>query len=222
MLDTAWWSTVWRAQLPVRGLATAATLEFRDHIMSVFRDEPLVQMGVRNSILELVQGDITTQLVDAVVNAANRQLSGGGGVDGAIHAAAGPAVMRETAERYPGGCPTGSAVITTAGKLRASYVIHAVGPVWQGGEQQEPLLLASAYYRCFELAVQHRCDSIAFPAISTGAYNYPLEDAAAVAVDATLQFVTDHDRPHLVRFVLFDATAYETYERVLRKAVSSR
>src|SRR5256885_5224217 len=118
--------------------------------------------------LELALGDITEQEVDAIVNAANSRLAGGGGVDGAIHRAGGPAIMEETRRRYPDGCPTGSAVITSAGNLQAKYVIHAVGPVWSGGNRGEDLSLASAYRTSLDLAAAHQCGSIALPALSTG------------------------------------------------------
>jgi O-acetyl-ADP-ribose deacetylase (regulator of RNase III) len=166
--------------------------------------------------LELVLGDITAQEVDAIVNAANSALAGGGGVDGAIHRAGGPAIMEETRRRYPDGCPTGSAVITGAGKLRAKYVIHAVGPVWRGRNAGEEKLLASAYRTSLELATAHGCRSVALPALSTGAYRYPLGDAARVAVDAAANFLEQlaADSPlNLVRFVLFSAEALEVFEK---------
>src|SRR5262245_2099102 len=115
---------------------------------------------IENAVIELVQGDITQQQVDAIVNAANSRLAGGGGVDGAIHRRGGPAIMRETAERYPGGCPTGSAVITGAGNLAARHVIHAVGPIWSGGQRGEADLLAAAIRRSLELAAENGCKSI--------------------------------------------------------------
>src|SRR4051812_31371820 len=126
----------------------------------------IVQFG--NCRLELAQGDITRQQVDAIVNAANTRLAGGGGVDGAIHRAAGPLIKEQTLQRYPDGCPTGDAVITDGGDLPAKYVIHAVGPVWHGGRSKESKVLAATYRRCLELAVEHDCRSIAFPSISTG------------------------------------------------------
>jgi O-acetyl-ADP-ribose deacetylase len=166
---------------------------------------------INGQALELCQGDITDQAVDAVVNAANSHLAGGGGVDGAIHRRGGPAIMAETRQRYPDGCPTGSAVISGGGNLKARHVIHAVGPVWAGGKRHEPDLLASAYRRCLELAVEHDCQSIAFPSLSTGAYGYPIDLAARVALRTAIDFLTQHGKPSLVRFVLFGAGAYGAF-----------
>lgn len=166
---------------------------------------------VKDATLELCRGDITLQQVDAIVNAANRRLAGGGGVDGAIHRRGGPDIMRETADKYPDGCPTGSAVITSAGSLSARHVIHAVGPVWSGGARGEPELLAGAYRRCLELAVENHCESIVFPALSAGAYRYPMDQAARIAVSAVIAFLEAHGRPSLVRFVLFDEGAYGAF-----------
>ena len=165
----------------------------------------------------MVQGDITAQTVDAIANAANAALAGGGGVDGAIHRHAGPAPMEETRRLYPQGCPTGSAVATSAGKLSAKYVFHAVGPVWAGGQKGEPELLAGAYRRCLELALEKACESIAFPAISTGVYGYPRDLAAETALGAVRDFLLEHGRPSLVRFVLFDAGSFGAFARVLEK-----
>lgn len=165
--------------------------------------------------LELVQGDITLQDTDAIVNAANSRLAGGGGVDGAIHRGGGPAIMEETRRRHPQGCPTGSAVITGGGKLAAKHVIHAVGPVWSGGDRGEAELLAGAYRRSLKLAVEHSLKSLAFPSISTGAYGYPLEDASRVALETVIEFFHDHQRPELVRFVLFDARSFDAYTDTL-------
>ncbi|MBI1348057.1 O-acetyl-ADP-ribose deacetylase [bacterium] len=167
--------------------------------------------------LQLVQGDITRQSVDAIVNAANAQLQIGGGVDGAIHRAGGPAIIREIESRYPDGCPTGQAVATTAGNLPAKYVFHAVGPVWRGGHQGEPELLRSCYRVCLQLAFQHSCQSIAFPAISTGIYGYPLDLAAETALDEIRKvFQASADQPPLeVRMVLFDAGTFAAFARVL-------
>lgn len=165
--------------------------------------------------LELLRGDITDQRIDVIVNAANSRLAGGGGVDGAIHRAAGPALMAETDSRYPEGCPTGSAVATGAGKLPAKFVFHAVGPRWRGGNRGEANLLAGAYRRCLELAVKHECKSVAFPAISTGIYGYPKDLAATVSLATVRDFLKEHGKPELVRFVLFDAESLEVFSRAL-------
>lgn len=174
-----------------------------------------VQVG--NQWLELVQGDITAQQVDAIVNAANSRLAGGGGVDGAIHRRGGPAIMAETREKYPHGCPTGSAVISGGGNLPARYVIHAVGPVWGGGQQGEAELLAGAYRRALELAVAHGCRAVAFPALSAGAYGYPLDEAARVALRTAIEFLKQHGQPALVRFVLFNEGAYGAFAAALEE-----
>ena len=165
--------------------------------------------------LELLQGDITRQQVDAVVNAANSELAGGGGVDGAMHRAGGPTLMTETRDKYPQGCPTGSAVATSAGLLPAKFVLHAVGPVWRGGQEGEPDLLRSAFRTCLELAVEQHCDSVAFPAISTGVYGYPKDLAAEVALQTIHEYLLAHQQPRLVRMVLFDGGTYGAFARVL-------
>lgn len=168
--------------------------------------------------LELLQGDITRQQVDAIVNAANSALAGGGGVDGAIHRAGGPAIMEETRRKYPNGCPTGSAVITTGGNLPAKYVIHTVGPVYHGGTRGEAELLASAYRSSLQLAEQHQLTSIAFPSISTGAYSYPVEEAAEVAI-ATLRdyLISNAASLRLVRMILFEERVLGAYSTVAGK-----
>jgi O-acetyl-ADP-ribose deacetylase (regulator of RNase III) len=178
----------------------------------------VMKADIHGHILELVLGDITAQEVDAIVNAANSQLAGGGGVDGAIHRAGGAAIMEETRCRYPDGCPTGSAVISTAGYLRAKYVIHAVGPVWSGGNAGENRLLASACRTALELAAQHGCRSVALPALSTGAFRYPLDAAARVAINTSADFLQQlpQDSPlKFVRFVLFSVDALTSFERSL-------
>ena len=166
--------------------------------------------------LELVEGDITQQEVDAIVNAANSRLAGGGGVDGAIHRRGGPSIMQETDRLYPDGCPTGSAVITSAGDLPARHVVHAVGPIWRGGDRGEADLLASAYRQCLQLAVEHGCRSIAFPSLSTGAYGYPLSAAARTALETTMEFLRGQDQLQLVRFVLFGQPAYRVFADALK------
>ncbi len=176
-----------------------------------------MQVEINGRTLELHQGDITLQQVDAIVNAANSRLAGGGGVDGAIHRRGGASIMAETDARYPDGCSTGSAVITGGGDLAAKHVIHAVGPVWNGGQRGEAGLLAGAYRRCLELAVEHDCRSIAFPALSTGAYRYPIDQAARVALCTAIEFLRENGQPELVRFVLFDAGAYGAFAAALEE-----
>lgn len=174
-----------------------------------------MKRNIGNCQLELVKGDITDQQVDAIVNAANSRLAGGGGVDGAIHRKGGPQIMEYTREHYPGGCPTGSAVISLAGSLSAKYVIHAVGPVWQGGGHGESELLSGAYRRSLELAIEHECRSVAFPSLSTGAYRYPLAAASLVALATVLDFLRAQGAPQVVRFVLFDDVAVDGFQRAL-------
>ncbi len=161
--------------------------------------------------IELAQGDITRETVDAIVNAANSSLLGGGGVDGAIHRAGGPSILAEC--RLLGGCETGEAKATTAGLLPARFVIHTVGPVWRGGGAGEAELLASCHRRSIGTAAKLGCRSISFPAISTGIYGYPAELAAPVALGAAAASLEDHPEVELVRFVLFDARTYEIFER---------
>jgi O-acetyl-ADP-ribose deacetylase (regulator of RNase III) len=163
--------------------------------------------------MRVQQGDITQLRVDAIVNAANRSLMGGGGVDGAIHRAAGPALLTEC--RKLGGCETGDAKLTSGHRLAAKHVIHAVGPVWRGGGQGERELLARCYRRSLELCRDHGLVSVAFPGISTGAYGYPLDDAARVAVAEVARFLARNDLPREVVFCTYDARATEAIERVL-------
>ena len=164
-------------------------------------------------MIEVVQGNITTQDVAAIVNAANNTLLGGGGVDGAIHAAAGPELIEEC--RTLGGCATGEARITKGYRLRAKHVIHTVGPIWRGGSQGEPELLRSCYVNSLDLAQQHQLASVAFPSISTGAYGYPIEAAAATAVTTAKQWLEDPGPVTLVRFVCFSGADYEVYQRIV-------
>ena len=178
-----------------------------------------MHVQINNQTLELHQGDVTLEEVDAIVNAANSHLAGGGGVDGAIHRRGGSAIMEETDRRYPDGCPTGSAVISGAGKLKARYVIHAVGPVWRGGNRAEAQLLAGAYRRSLELAVEHDCQSIAMPALSTGVYGYPMDQAARIALGTAIDFLREHSRPARVRFVLFGPDAYGAFAAALEELI---
>ncbi len=167
--------------------------------------------------IKLVQGDITKEQVDAIVNAANSQLIGGLGVDGAIRRAGGSEIDRACDEirARQGGCPTGEAVITTGGNLPAKYVIHTVGPIWRGGNSGESELLASCYTESLSLALQNSIKTIAFPSISTGIYGYPIDKAAAVALSAVKEFLMQGDGIGEVRFVLFDDSTYRGYEQAL-------
>jgi O-acetyl-ADP-ribose deacetylase len=164
-------------------------------------------------VIELVLGDITKQEVDAIVNAANPSLLGGGGVDGAIHRAGGPVILEEC--RVLGGCEPGDAKPTGGGDLPARYVFHAVGPIWRGGAAREHELLASCHRRAIELAEEHQCRSVAFPAISTGAYGYPVELAAPVAIAATTEALAAHPSVELARFVFRDEATLAPYREAL-------
>jgi len=174
-----------------------------------------VRIKINGSALELVEGDITDQDTEAIVNAANSGLRGGGGVDGAIHRAGGPAIMEEC--RKIGGCPTGEARITTGGRLKAKYVIHAVGPIYSGGKRGEAELLASAYRSSLKLASAQGIRSLAFPSLSTGAYGYPLEEAAIIALNTVMEYLKGHPEIGLARFVLFGQTAYQTFQGTLER-----
>ncbi|MCC6699236.1 MAG: O-acetyl-ADP-ribose deacetylase [Candidatus Hydrogenedentes bacterium] len=176
-------------------------------------------MKIEDACIEIVQGDITREQVDAIVNAANSGLRGGGGVDGAIHRAGGPAIMEEC--RKLGGCDTGDAKVTTGGNLAARYVIHAVGPVYRNGKHGEADLLASCYRRSLELALQHGCTSVSFPAISCGVYGYPIPEAAAIAVRTVKAFLKSNRGIIYVRFVLFSEDVRRTFEDALNEARES-
>jgi O-acetyl-ADP-ribose deacetylase (regulator of RNase III) len=162
--------------------------------------------------IEFVQGDITDQDTEAIGNAANSRLAGGGGVDGAIHRRGGPDIMKELKEKYKG-CPTGSAVITGGGKLKAKYVIHAVGPVYSG-KPKDRELLADAYRASLELCSKHGISSLSFPSISTGLYGYPVEAAAQIAVKTVHDYLKSHSEIQLARFVLFDDRTFQIYKDV--------
>jgi len=174
-----------------------------------------MEITINRSQLVLINGDITEEETDAIVNAANSGLRGGGGVDGAIHRKGGPSILEEC--RQIGGCPTGSAVITRAGNLKAKRVIHAVGPIWSGGSRNEAGLLAGAYRESLKLASEHHMESVSFPSISTGAYGYPIEEAAEVALFTVIEYLKGHPEIRLVRFVLFGEPTYNTYAEVLKR-----
>ena len=174
-----------------------------------------MDVRIGTSTLSIVEGDITKEHTDAIVNAANSGLRGGGGVDGAIHRAGGPAIMEEC--RKIGHCPTGQAVITTGGNLKARYVIHTVGPVWSGGGRNEAGLLQSAYLESLKLASKKGLKSVSFPAISTGAYGYPLNDAARIALKTAIDYLKEHPEIETVRFVLFGKPMYDVFSDELKK-----
>ena len=167
--------------------------------------------------LEVLKGDITKIAVDAIVNAANTSLLGGGGVDGAIHRAGGPAILEDCRKiiAKQGGCKVGKAVITTAGNLPSKFVIHSVGPVWNGGLKNEEEKLANCYRNSLQLAVTHNCQTIAFPNISTGIYKFPKEKAAKIAVDTVLEFISSTDKIEKVIFVCFDQDNFNYLEQYL-------
>ncbi len=170
-------------------------------------------MSAARDRIELMHGDITQCEVDAIVNAANTSLLGGGGVDGAIHRAAGPELLAQC--RTLGGCPTGQAKITGGYNLPAKHVIHTVGPVYRDGQQGQADLLAGCYRESLELARQHECRNVAFPAISCGVYGYPLEEAARIAISTVRAFLDANDLPERVTFVLFSQSDFETYKAEL-------
>jgi O-acetyl-ADP-ribose deacetylase (regulator of RNase III) len=168
-----------------------------------------------NQKIEIIKGDITAMKVDVIVNAANSSLLGGGGVDGAIHRAGGPQILEDcqAVRARQGGCPTGEAVITRAGKLPAQHVIHTVGPVWCGGQNREPEKLANCYRNSLQLAIDHGCRTIAFPNISTGIYGYPKEAAANIALETVTEFLSQHDEIEKAVFVCFDDENYRIMTR---------
>jgi len=183
-----------------------------------------MEVATGRAKLSLIPGDITRQCTEAIVNAANSGLMGGGGVDGAIHRAGGPAILEECrrirADKGP--LPTGKAVITTGGKLPASYVIHTVGPIWHDGVRGEAELLSSAYRESLKLAQDRGIKTISFPSISTGAYGYPVEEAAAVALKTVVEFLQEDTSLQEVTFVLFDTPTYEVYTQVLKGLIQDR
>lgn len=176
-----------------------------------------MEIKINNTVIALVQGDITREETEAIVNAANSGLKGGGGVDGAIHMAGGPSIMKEC--REIGYCSTGQAVVTGGGNLKAMYVIHTVGPVYSGGNRGEADLLRSAYLESLKKVTQNSLKSVSFPAISAGIYGYPLREAARIALETTINYVKNHEDIELVRFVLFSRDIYDVFSDELRKSV---
>lgn len=175
---------------------------------------------VAHTKLLLKQGDITLENVDAIVNAANSSLMGGGGVDGAIHRAGGPAILEECKKirQEQGELPTGEAVLTTGGNLKARFVIHTVGPVWHGGASDEDRLLGSAYRNSLSLAVKHKVNTIAFPSISTGIYGFPIERASKIAFSTVRNFVSKHHEIGEIRFIVFSRSDFEIYAPLFHSA----
>ncbi|HLN53503.1 MAG TPA: O-acetyl-ADP-ribose deacetylase [Lentimicrobium sp.] len=165
--------------------------------------------------IEVIQADITTLKVDAIVNAANTSLLGGGGVDGAIHRAAGPELLSEC--RKLGGCPTGEARITKGYKLPAKYVIHAVGPIWMGGNNNEETMLEKCYMESLKLATEYHCETVAFPNISTGIYGFPKEKAAEIAISTVREYLEQNEIPLKVIFVTFDNKNFDLYHSMLKE-----
>lgn len=181
-----------------------------------------MEVIINNTKLSLIQGDITKQTTDAIVNAANPSLMGGGGVDGAIHRAGGPAILEECKQivSRQGRLPTGKAVITTGGNLKAKYVIHTVGPIWHSGGRNEAELLASAYRESLKLAAENKLASISFPSISTGAYGYPVAEAARIALRTVVSILKEQATSlKEVAFVIFDSKTYESYHSALQAVI---
>ena len=181
-----------------------------------------IEATINQTRLSIIKGDITQQSTDAIVNAANPGLMGGGGVDGAIHRAGGPAILEECKQivSRQGRLPTGRAVITTGGNLKARHVIHTVGPIWHSGNQREPELLASAYRESLKLAVENNLSSLSFPSISTGVYSYPVDKAARVALETVISFLDENITSlREVVFVLFDAATFTSYSSALSEIV---
>jgi len=176
-----------------------------------------MEVKIGKSTLAIVEGDITKEENEAIVNAANSGLRGGGGVDGAIHRAGGPSILEEC--RKIGHCPTGQAVITSGGNLPAKYVIHTVGPVWSGGNRNEAGLLKSAYLESLKIASKKGLKSVSFPAISTGAYGYPLNEAARIALKTAIDYLKEHQEIELVRFVLFGKPMLDVFAEQLKNLV---
>jgi O-acetyl-ADP-ribose deacetylase (regulator of RNase III) len=179
---------------------------------------------VNNAMISIIQGDITRQATDAIVNAANSSLMGGGGVDGAIHRAGGPAILEECMKivARQGQLPAGQAVMTTAGNMKARYVIHTVGPIWQSGRQGEAEILASAYRESLKLASDNNLSSVSFPSISTGAYGYPVEPAARIALSTVAVFLSKASSIKEVVFVLYDSRTLDAYALAIRDIIEGK
>jgi O-acetyl-ADP-ribose deacetylase len=173
-----------------------------------------MQIKINSTVIKLIQGDITKEKVDAVVNAANSSLMGGGGVDGAIHRAGGPFMLEECKKIVSdiGSLPTGEAVITTAGNMPSKYVIHTVGPVWHGGNNNEESLLKNAYYNSLRIGTENNITSIAFPSISTGIYGYPIASASNVAMNTVKEYVENNSNYNEVRFIVFSSHDFDVYK----------
>ncbi|MFC2066888.1 O-acetyl-ADP-ribose deacetylase [Chloroflexota bacterium] len=186
-------------------------------------EDNLTQATINQAALSIIKGDITQQATDAIVNAANSGLMGGGGVDGAIHRTGGPAILAECKQIVAkhGRLPTGKAVITTGGNLKARYVIHTVGPVWHGGSKGEAGLLESAYHESLKLAAGNQLSSVSFPSISTGVYGYPVEDASRVALKAVTSFLWKITSIKEIVFVLFDSRTFAAYSSALSEILEN-
>ncbi|MFC1897529.1 O-acetyl-ADP-ribose deacetylase [Chloroflexota bacterium] len=185
-------------------------------------EKQITEITINQTKLRIIQGDITKQDTDTIVNAANSSLMGGGGVDGAIHRAGGPAILEECKQivARQGRLPTGKAVMTTGGNLKARYVIHTVGPIWYGGNKGEPELLASAYQESLRLAMENQLYNVSFPSISTGVYSYPVDKASRVAIRAIITSLRQGDTSiREVVFVLFDSQTFGTYSSALKEII---
>ncbi len=211
--------------MDLRTVPLRSVLSFHPIVWGGYPERSFYELGevimsthtINGVTLELLQGDIVKVQADAIVNAANTWLAGGSGVDGAIHRAGGTEIMAEC--RKIGGCPTGSAVATTAGKLKAKYVFHAVGPIYSGSDEDE-WLLKSAYQTCLALAEQHKLESMAFPSLSTGVYGYPLDLAAPVALGTIIEHIRKPTSLRRVTMVLFGDSAYRAYEQALARLLA--
>ena len=180
-----------------------------------------METKIGSTVIRLVQGDITQESTDIIVNAANTSLRGGGGVDGAIHRAGGSDILQECIEKYPEGCKTGEARITTAGRMAAKYVIHTPGPIWRGGGHNEDDLLANCYRNSLLLATEYGAETIAFPSISTGVYGFPINRASKIALTTVIDTLPDKSIKE-VHFVLFSASDFQVYEKNLAEIINNR